>query len=133
VNKSLLEQLPEIVRNGRRRVEQILESLEGKTRDELQTRELVTPARDSNWKMFPAVKTAGKPGAPLVNEVAGQGELAGNCSVWGNSRTSPCRSSTRCKSRRYARCDGNTRVGERPVILCLSKLHVVQWPCSFLC
>ena len=73
MNKSLLEQLPEIVRNGRRRVEQILESLEGKTRDELQTRELVTPARDSNWKMFPAVKTAGKPGAHSCRgDAAGQ-------------------------------------------------------------
>jgi adenine-specific DNA-methyltransferase len=65
VNKSLLEQLPEIVRNGKRRAEQILESLEGKTRVGLQTRELVTPARDSNWKEFAAVKTAGKPGATV--------------------------------------------------------------------
>ncbi len=83
MSKTLLEQLPEIVRNGKRRAEQILESLEGKTRIGLQTRELVTPARDSNWKEFASVKAAGKPGATvagemsLVNEVAGQGELAG--------------------------------------------------------
>lgn len=83
MNKTLLEQLPEIVRNGKRRAEQILESLEGKTRVGLQTRELVTPARDSNWKEFAAVKMAGKPGAtvagemPLVNDLIGQGELAG--------------------------------------------------------
>ena len=43
-NRSLLERLPEIVRAGKRQAEQILESLEGKTRIGLQTRELVTPA-----------------------------------------------------------------------------------------
>jgi hypothetical protein len=32
MNKTLLEQLPEIVRNGKRRADQILESLEGKAR-----------------------------------------------------------------------------------------------------
>ena len=87
MNKSLLEQLPEIVRAGKRQAEQILESLEGKTRIGLQTRELVTPARDSNWQEFASVKAAMKPGAtlagemPLVNEAAGQGELTGNSSL----------------------------------------------------
>lgn len=82
-NRSLLEQLPEIVRAGKRQAEQILESLEGKTRVGLQTRELVTPARDSNWQEFASIKAAGKPGAtlagemPLVNDAAGQGELTG--------------------------------------------------------
>ncbi|HUJ09242.1 MAG TPA: hypothetical protein VL171_04385 [Verrucomicrobiae bacterium] len=81
MNKSLLEKLPEIVRIGKRQAEQILESLEGKTRVGLQTRELVTPAPDSNWQEFACVKAAGKPGAtlagemPLVNEAASQGEL----------------------------------------------------------
>jgi len=83
MTKTLLEQLPEIVRAGKRRAEQILESLEGKTRVGLQTRELVTPARDSNWQEFASVKAATKPGVtlagemPLVNDAAGQGELAG--------------------------------------------------------
>jgi adenine-specific DNA-methyltransferase len=83
MSKTLLEQLPEIVRNGKRRAEQILEALEGRTRVGLQTRELVTPARDSNWKEFAAIKTTGKPGATiagemsLVNDMSGQGELAG--------------------------------------------------------
>lgn len=45
--KSLLEQLPEIVANGRREAERILESLEGKHRIGLQTREWVLPSRDS--------------------------------------------------------------------------------------
>ena len=45
--KSLLEQLPEIVRNGKRQAQQILEQLEGANRVSLQTRELVIPARDT--------------------------------------------------------------------------------------
>ena len=45
--KSLLEQLPEIVANGRKQAERILESLESRQRVRLQTRELVLPAKDS--------------------------------------------------------------------------------------
>ncbi|MBP8277043.1 MAG: hypothetical protein KAX55_09150 [Propionivibrio sp.] len=45
--KSLIEQLPEIVKRGRERAEKILESLEGRHRVGLQTREWVLPARDS--------------------------------------------------------------------------------------
>ena len=45
--KSLLEQLPEIVANGRRQAERILESLETRQRVRLQTREVVLPAKDS--------------------------------------------------------------------------------------
>ncbi|MBD8871809.1 site-specific DNA-methyltransferase [Rhodanobacter sp. DHB23] len=50
--KSLLEQLPEIVARGRQQAERILESLEGRHRVSLQTREWVLPskdARDSDW------------------------------------------------------------------------------------
>jgi adenine-specific DNA-methyltransferase len=43
--KSLLEQLPEIVKAGKRQAEQILEQLEGPSRVTLQTRELVVPNR----------------------------------------------------------------------------------------
>lgn len=45
--KSLLEQLPEIVANGRKQTEKILEGSEGRQRVRLQTRELVLPARDT--------------------------------------------------------------------------------------
>ena len=45
--KSLLEQLPEIVANGRRQAEKILESIEGRHRVQLQTREIVLPAKDA--------------------------------------------------------------------------------------
>lgn len=46
--KSLLEQLPEIVKNGKRQAQQILEQLEGQNRVSLQTRELVVPSRDTS-------------------------------------------------------------------------------------
>lgn len=45
--KSLLEQLPEIVANGRKQAERILEGLESRQRVRLQTREVVLPAKDS--------------------------------------------------------------------------------------
>ena len=45
--KSLLEQLPEIVANGRKEAERILEGIENRHRVTLQTREWVLPAKDS--------------------------------------------------------------------------------------
>jgi adenine-specific DNA-methyltransferase len=45
--KSLLEQLPDIVAQGRKEAEKILESLENRHRVTLQTREVVLPAKDS--------------------------------------------------------------------------------------
>ena len=45
--KSLLEQLPEIVANGRKVAERILEGIENRHRVTLQTREWVLPAKDS--------------------------------------------------------------------------------------
>ena len=47
MDKSHLEQLPEIVANGRKQAERILESLESRQRVRLQTREVVLPAKDS--------------------------------------------------------------------------------------
>ena len=61
--RTLLEQLPEIVRAGKRRAEQILEGLEGQGRIALQTRELVTPAKDTNWQSFQMLR----PGGPASN------------------------------------------------------------------
>jgi hypothetical protein len=45
--KSLLEQLPEILANGRKQAEKILEGIESRQRISLQTREVVLPARDT--------------------------------------------------------------------------------------
>ncbi|MDR2364707.1 MAG: hypothetical protein LBD68_02480 [Zoogloeaceae bacterium] len=47
IPKSLLEQLPKIVADGRKLAEKILENLERQHRVSLQTREWVLPARDS--------------------------------------------------------------------------------------
>src|SRR5690606_15739103 len=44
--KSLLEELPTIVREGRQQAERILESLESRRRVRLQTREWVLPSKD---------------------------------------------------------------------------------------
>ena len=44
--KSLLEELPKIVAEGKREAEEILERLEGNYRIGLQTRELVVPSKD---------------------------------------------------------------------------------------
>jgi len=47
MGKSLVEQLPEIIRNGKREAERILAGLEGPRRVSLQTRELVIPSKDT--------------------------------------------------------------------------------------
>ncbi|MDQ1581983.1 MAG: hypothetical protein QOF36_37 [Microbacteriaceae bacterium] len=56
MSKSLLEQLPEIVKAGKRQAAQILEQLEGDNRVSLQTRELVVPSRDSA-ALYPSGRT----------------------------------------------------------------------------
>lgn len=48
--KSLLEQLPTIVAEGKREAERIMERLESNYRLNLQTREMVIPSKDSNWQ-----------------------------------------------------------------------------------
>jgi adenine-specific DNA-methyltransferase len=50
--KSLLEQLPSIVSEGKREAERVMERAESSYRLGLQTRELVIPSRDSDWKDF---------------------------------------------------------------------------------
>lgn len=47
MSKSLLEELPKIVANGKRQAQQILEQIESRHRVTLQTRELVIPAKDT--------------------------------------------------------------------------------------
>ena len=90
MSKSLLEQLPEIVRAGKREAERILEGLEGRTRIGLQTRELVTPAKDTNWQEFQSLRTTGKAKTTvggelsLVNEIAGQTQLVESQRQWFN-------------------------------------------------
>jgi adenine-specific DNA-methyltransferase len=88
-NRSLLEQLPEIVRAGKRQAERIMEGLEARSRVALQTRELVTPAKDTNWQEFqslkPHAKTHATIGGELVlHEGSGQQEMTARSSQWFN-------------------------------------------------
>jgi adenine-specific DNA-methyltransferase len=48
--KSLLDLLPGIVAEGKREAERVMERAESNYRLGLQTRELVIPSKDSNWK-----------------------------------------------------------------------------------
>lgn len=50
MGKSLLEQLPAIVADGKREAERIMERLESSYRLNLQTREMVIPSKDTNWQ-----------------------------------------------------------------------------------
>jgi adenine-specific DNA-methyltransferase len=90
MSKSLLEQLPEIVRAGKRQAERIMEGLEARTRVALQTRELVTPAKDTNWQEFQSLKPHAKAQTTVGGELAlregsGQQQLvAGGASQWFN-------------------------------------------------
>jgi adenine-specific DNA-methyltransferase len=88
-SRSLLEQLPEIVRVGKRRAEQILEGLEGRGRIGLQTRELVTPARDTNWQTFQTLRAGGSPSdASWMNRlIYGDNLLAMSALLAGDEQT----------------------------------------------
>ena len=48
--KSLLDQLPSIVAEGKREAERVMERAESNSRLGLQRRELVIPSKDSNWQ-----------------------------------------------------------------------------------
>lgn len=50
--KSLLEQLPSIVAEGKKEAERVIERAESNYRVGLQTRELAIPSKDSNWQKF---------------------------------------------------------------------------------
>ena len=88
--RTLLEQLPEIVRAGKRQAERIMEGLENRSRVGLQTRELVTPAKDTNWKEFQSLKPHAKTYATLagdlslLNETPGQTQLVASHAQWFN-------------------------------------------------
>lgn len=63
--RSLLEQLPEIVKAGKRQAQQILEQLEGTGRVSLQTRELVIPSRDTaGFDLYGSAPAADDLGTP---------------------------------------------------------------------
>ena len=90
--KSLLEQLPEIVSNGRKQAERILESLETRQRVRLQTREVVLPAKDSaaqDWvtqQQRSAQQEVFAPGqgSLLANPQASLGAATNAAAPWAN-------------------------------------------------
>lgn len=61
MSKSLLEQLPKIVADGKRQAAQILEQLEGEHRVSLQTREYVVPRRSTAGLDFGSGSGSGEP------------------------------------------------------------------------
>ena len=70
VSKTLLEQLPSIVAAGKRQAAAILESLEGRNRVSLQTRELVIPAKDTKVAdLFRASRRADDPGSLSLDQL----------------------------------------------------------------
>ena len=71
--KSLLEQLPEIVAEGRKEASRILEGLENRHRVTLQTREWVLPAKDSVAQDWITREAQAAQREAIFN--AGQGEL----------------------------------------------------------
>ena len=81
--KSLLEQLPEIVANGRKQAERILESLESRHRVQLQTREIVLPAKDSVAHDWVSAQTRQDQLEPLSPRERGRDEGTKD-SVWHN-------------------------------------------------
>jgi adenine-specific DNA-methyltransferase len=81
--KSLLEQLPDIVKRGREEAEKILESLEGRHRVGLQTREWVLPAKDTaatDW--IAQSQRAGHLAA--ASQKVGAGGTANGAGDWAN-------------------------------------------------
>lgn len=75
--KSLLEQLPSIVAEGKREAERVMERAEGNYRLGLQTRELVIPSRDSNWQdLFREKAGAGETGDSMNSLIYGDNLLA---------------------------------------------------------
>ena len=81
--KSLLEQLPEIVANGRKEAEKILESIESRHRISLQTREWVLPSKDTaatDWITANARQDALEPLA-LWERGRGEGKHGGEVGI----------------------------------------------------
>lgn len=76
--KSLLEQLPSIVAEGKREAERVMERAESNYRLGLQTRELVIPSRDSNWQdlLRRTFKDDARDGSPPNRLIYGDNLLA---------------------------------------------------------
>ena len=86
--KSLIEQLPEIVQEGRKEAERILEGLAGKSRVSLYTRELVLPAKASiDRELFRRNETSSSP--DFVNRLIYGDNLLAMAALLAGSEDSP--------------------------------------------
>ena len=74
--KSLLEQLPTIVAEGKREAERVMERAESNFRLGLQTRELVIPSKDSKWQGLFNNKD---------ENFADNSKLPGSCLIYGDN------------------------------------------------
>jgi len=92
--KSLLDQLPSIIAEGKREAERAMERSESNYRLGLQTRELVVPSRDSDWRELfdSANKAASVVGALPENRlIYGDNLLAMAALLSGDQTTAPLR------------------------------------------
>lgn len=88
--KSLLEQLPSIVAEGKREAERVMERAESNYRLGLQTRELVIPSRDSNWHdLMKLAERGGKPRATQPNRLIYGDNLLAMAALLAGSDESP--------------------------------------------
>jgi adenine-specific DNA-methyltransferase len=86
--KSLLEELPKIIADGKREAEQILDRLEGNYRIGLQTRELVIPSKDSKIDdLFRAGRDKGGERVPSNRLIYGDNLLAMAALLAGDAET----------------------------------------------
>lgn len=88
--KSLLEQLPSIVAEGKREAERVMERAESSYRLGLQTRELVIPSKDSNWHdLMKLAERGGKPRAAQPNRLIYGDNLLAMAALLAGSDESP--------------------------------------------
>ncbi len=88
--KSLLEQLPSIVAEGKREAERVMERAESNYRLGLQTRELVIPSKDSNWHdLMKLAERGGKPRATQPNRLIYGDNLLAMAALLAGSDDSP--------------------------------------------
>lgn len=89
MSKSLLEQLPRIVAEGKRQAAQILEQLESEQRVSLQTREFVVPSRDAAGLDFNSLRSDDSAEAELPNRLIYGDNLLAMAALLAGDETTP--------------------------------------------
>lgn len=89
MSKSLLEQLPKIVAEGKRQAAQILEQLEGEQRVSLQTREFVVPNRSTSELDVKSLELGGAPNSGTPNRLIYGDNLLAMAALLAGDETTP--------------------------------------------